>query len=255
MIENPVKKKLAAGQTAWGVACGVADEWANQLTISTKPDFLWIDTEHSTYGLDDVRLTPVLARQNGVMPLVRVAGLDGNLIKKAMDLGASGIMVPQVNNAAEAEAAVRACKYPPEGTRGVSPLWTFYQNLPWSEYLPYANDEACVVVQVESIEAMEKVEEIAAVPGVDVVFAGPADLSAAMGVIGQTSHPKVKEFLAEFPQRVAKMGKAAGISVGGVEASIECYKQGYRFINIGSLIFAGVRGLTADLAQVRAAEL
>src|SRR3954466_5755923 len=101
MFENPVKEKLARGKATWGAAAGVADEFANQLTISTGIDFLWIDTEHSTYGLDDVRLIPVLARQRQCMPMIRVAGLDSSLIKKALDLGASAVMIPQVNNAEE----------------------------------------------------------------------------------------------------------------------------------------------------------
>lgn len=252
MFENPVKQKLAKGEAVWGAACGVADEFANQLTISTGIDFLWIDTEHSTYSLDDLRLVPMLARQRQCMPLVRVAGLDSSLIKRALDLGASGVMIPQVNNAEEARAAVRYAKYPPVGTRGVSPLWTYYMNIPWDEYLPQANEETCVVVQVESLEAMEKVEEIAAVEGVDVVFAGPTDLSAAMGVIGQTSHVDVQSFLADFPQRVASVGKTAGMTVGSAEAALACYRQGYRFLSIGSLLFSGMRGLTADLARVRA---
>lgn len=254
MFENPVKQKLARGKAVWGAASGVADELANQLTINTGIDFLWIDTEHATFGLDDVRLLPVLARQRCCMPLVRVAGLDPNLIKKALDLGASGVMIPQVNNAAEAALAVRACKYPPEGIRGVSPLWTFHLNVPWADYLPHANNEVCVVVQVESPEGMDNVEAIAAVPGVDVVFAGPMDLSAALGVIGQTDHSSVQDFLSDFPRRVRSQGKVAGISVGGADASIACYEQGYRFINFGSLLFAGVRGLTADLERVRSIE-
>src|SRR5262249_52423405 len=187
------------------------------------------DTEHSTFGLDDVRTVPVLARQNGCMPMIRVSGLDSNLIKKALDLGASAVMVPQVNNAEEARCAVRAAKYPPEGTRGVSPLWTFYRNISWSDYLPHANEEICVVVQVESLEGMETVEAIADVEGVDVVFAGPADRSASMGIIGQTSHPKLKSFLAEFPKRVTSMGKTAGMTVGTVEEARELHAQGYRF--------------------------
>jgi 4-hydroxy-2-oxoheptanedioate aldolase len=254
VFENPVKQKLAAGKAAWGAASGVADEWATQLTISTGIDFLWIDTEHSTFGLDDVRLLPVLARQRGCMPMIRVAGLDPNLIKKALDSGASAVMIPQVNNAEEATAAVRAAKYPPQGSRGVSPLWTFYMNIPWDQYLPHANDEVCVVVQVESLEAMDNVEAIAAVEGVDILFAGPTDLSAALGVIGQTNDPKVRAFLEEFPRRVRSAGKVAGISVPGVEASTECYQQGYRFINFGSLLFAGTRGLAADLRQLRGIE-
>jgi 4-hydroxy-2-oxoheptanedioate aldolase len=124
--------------------------------------------------------------------------------------------------------------------------------VPWDEYLPHANREICVVAQVESPEAMENVERIAAVPGVDVVFAGPMDLSAAMGVIGQPRHPEVKRFLERMPARVASEGKVAGIALGSIDAGIEAYQQGYRFISIGSLLFSGVHGLTADLAKLRA---
>jgi len=251
MFENPVKAKLARGAAAWGAGAGVADEFANQLAISTGIDFLWIDTEHSTFGVDDVRLLPVLARRNNCMPMVRVAGLDPNLIKKALDFGAQSVMIPQVNNQEEAALAVRASQYPPQGTRGVSPLWTFYMGVPWDQYLPCANQEICVVVQVESVEAMAAVERISAVPGVDVVFAGPMDLSAAMGVIGQSSHPEVKKFLEGMPARVTAEGKVAGIAVGSVEAAIEAYQQGYRFIGFGNLLISGVRGLKADLARLR----
>jgi 4-hydroxy-2-oxoheptanedioate aldolase len=254
VFDNPVKQKLARGKAVWGAAAGVADELANQLTISTGVDFLWIDTEHSTFGLEDIRLLPVLARQRCCMPLIRVAGLSPNLIKKALDLGASGIMIPQVNNADEAALAVRASKYPPQGVRGVSPLWTFHMNVSWDDYLPHANQEICVVVQVESPEALDNVEAIAAVDGVDVVFAGPIDLSAALGVVGQVTHPLVQDFLAEFPARVRSAGKVAGISVDGADAALECYRQGYRFINIGSLLFAGIRGLTADLKRVQSVQ-
>jgi 4-hydroxy-2-oxoheptanedioate aldolase len=252
--ENPVKKKLAAGKAAWGASASVADEFANQICISTGIDFLWIDTEHSTFGLDDVRLLPILARQRGCMPMIRVAGLDPNLIKKALDLGASAVMVPQVNNAEEARAAVKGAKYPPQGARGVSPLWTFYMDVPWSTYLPEANDEILVVAQVESPEGIENLEAIAGVEGVDVVFAGPTDLSAALGVIGQTKHPRVRDFLASFPGRVAACGKTAGIAVSSAEEAAESYQMGYRFINVGSQLFLGSRGIVEALKVLRGLE-
>lgn len=250
-FENPVKQKLARGETAWGASALLPDPFPNRLVISTGVDFLWIDTEHAPFGPDDVGLVPVMARQAGVMPMIRVAGLDPNLIKKALDAGASSIMVPQVNNAEEARRAVSAAKYPPQGTRGVSPLWTFYTGAAWSEYLPAANDEVCMVLQVESLEGGENIEKIAEVEGVDVVFAGPADLSAALGVIGQTTHPKVKAFLEDFPRRVAKTGKAAGIALGSVAAAKEAHEQGYRFISFGGLLFSGLHGLTRDLKELK----
>lgn len=252
MFENPVKTKLRAGGVVLGASCGVTDELANKLTISTGIDFLWTDTEHSSFGLEDVRMIPILARQNGCVPLIRVAGIDSSLIKKALDLGASAIMIPQVNNAEEARRVVSYAKYPPQGARGVSPMWTFFLNVAWSDYLPRANDEICIVAQIESEEGMAAVEEIAAVDGIDVLLAGPADLSAAMGVIGETGHPKVRSFLASFPARVRACGKAPGIALASADAAAEAIAQGYQFISYGSLLFSGVRGLTADLERLRA---
>lgn len=250
-FENPVKLKLARGEAVWGTGAIVADPFAWQLVIQVGPDFLWMDTEHAPYEASDFGLVPVLARQQGCTPMIRVAGLDSSLIKKALDAGASAIMVPQVNNAEEARAAVRACKYPPQGTRGVSPGWTFYMNVSWDDYLPHANNETCVVAQVESVEGMEKVEEIAAVEGVDVVFAGPMDLSAANGVIGQTTHSKVQEFLAEFPKRVASKGKAPGVTTSSVADAQKRFQQGYRFMSFGNLLFTGQTGLIRELKELR----
>jgi 4-hydroxy-2-oxoheptanedioate aldolase len=252
VFENPVKVKLARGEAVWGASAMVADPFACQLTIATGIDFLWIDTEHAPFTPEDIGLVPVLARQQGCSPMIRVAGLDSSLIKKSLDAGASTIMIPQVNNAEEARAAVRFSKYAPEGNRGCSPGWTFFANVPWDQYLPQANKETCVVVQVESIEGMKNVEAIAAVEGVDIVFAGPLDLSAAMGFIGQTKHPELQAFLAEFPKRVASQGKASGVTTGAGADAQQRFQQGYRFMSMGGLLFSGQTGLIRDLKELRA---
>ena len=235
----------------WGAAPVLPHPLAIQLTLDSGADFLWIDTEHASFGMEALELTPAIIRSKGVMPLIRVSHLDQGLIKKALDVGAMAVMLPQIDNAEQAELAVRFSKYPPLGSRGVSPMWTFYNGVDWKDYLPEANDEIMVVAQVESVEALDQVEAIAATPGVDVVFAGPADLAASLGHIGDTAHPEVQQFLADFPARVAKYGKAAGISVGGVEASFKAYTQGYRFINYGNLLWDGANGLKANLKLLR----
>lgn len=252
MFENKAKTLLTQGGAVWGAALPDASNLVAKLSIDTGVDFLWIDTEHGAFGVEAVTMVPVLCRLKDCMPVVRVAGLDPSLIKKALDIGASGVMVPQVNNAEEARLAVQYAKYPPKGTRGVSPTWTIYLNVPYSDYLPAANDETCVIVQVESAEGLKNLESIAEVDGVDVVFAGPADLAAALGHIGQTHHAAVRACLDEFPTRVAKTGKSSGISVSGLEASQNAYNQGYRFINIGHILVHGTLGLTADLRALRA---
>lgn len=250
MFENLVKEKLKSGATAWGASTMGTSPLAAKLTATTGVDFVWIDTEHASFGAESIEMLPPVVRQAGVMPMIRVAGLDPWLIKKALDIGAQGIMIPQVDNAEQAKLAVQYAKYPPQGSRGISPMWTFYNDVDWGKYLPVANDEIMVIVQVESPEAVNHVEAMAQVDGVDVVFAGPMDLSAALGHIGQIQHPDVQKFLEEFPARVTKFGKAAGIAVGSYEAAALAWTRGYRFINYGNLYFDGVHGLKANLAKL-----
>jgi 4-hydroxy-2-oxoheptanedioate aldolase len=254
MFTNKVKRLLSEGKAAWGAVLPDASEFLAKLTVDTGVDFLWIDTEHRPFDAFEIRWIPMLCRRRDCVPIVRVAGLDPQLIKKAMDVGASGIMVPQVNTAEEARQAVRYAKYPPQGTRGISPLWTIFMDVSYDDYLPAANDETCVIVQVESPAGIDNLEAIAAVEGVDVVFAGPLDLSAALGHIGRIDHPRVQKFLEDFPKRVARCGKPSGITFVGYEPCQQAYEQGYRFINIGNLALQGTIGLKADLERLRQLE-
>ena len=251
MFENRVKRCLAEGRAAWGAGIPDASEFVTKQTVNCNVDFVWIDLEHRPYGTQEVRWLPILCRQAGCVPMIRVPGLDAIWIKKALDIGASAIMVPQVSTVDEARRAVEFAKYPPQGSRGVSPLWTALMDVTWDDYLPVANDETCVIVQIETPAGIENLDAIAAVEGVDIVFAGPADLSASFGVIGQFADPRLQEFLKEFPQRVSAHGKAAGITFATLEDSQRSYDQGYRFINVGSLVHYGIDGLKAALGQLR----
>ena len=186
--------------------------------------------------------------------MIRVAGLDSERIKKALDIGANTIMVPQVDTAEDARLAVEYAKYPPDGSRGISPLWTQFMDVSWDDYLPQANAETCVVVQIESPQGVENLAAIAAVDGVDVVFAGPMDLSATFGHIGQTSHPDVMKFLEAFPARVAKAGKAAGVVFATLDECKWAHEVGYRFISYGNIIAAGAATLKNELDVLKGLE-
>jgi len=254
MFENRIKTLLSDGRVAWGVAVPDASEFVAKLSINCDVDFLWIDLEHRPYGTNEVRWMPILCRQVGCSAMVRVPGLDLMWIKKALDIGANTIMVPQINTADEAKRAVEYAKYPPLGSRGISPLWTWFMDVAWEDYLPAANDETAVVVQIESPEGIQNLDQIAAVEGVDVVFAGPADLSASLGVIGQFDHPNLMQFLSDFPKRVAAYNKPAGITYSTLDQVRWSYEQGYRFINVGTVVHHGMAGLQEALSQLRGEE-
>ena len=227
---------------------------AAKLVATSGVDFVWIDTEHASFGTESIELLPTLVRQSDCMPMVRIAGLDPWLMKKALDIGAQAVMIPQVDGAEQAATAVRHAKYAPHGTRGISPMWTFFNDIEWKDYLPCANDETMIIVQVETRLATEQVELMAQVEGVDVVLAGPMDLSATLGHMAEIEHPVVQKFLEEFPERVTKFGKTAGIAVGSYEAAALAYKRGYRYIAFGNLFFDGFHGLRANLAKLKELE-
>jgi len=249
---TPVKQAFGDGRVAWGVGLLDCSDILAKLSVDTGPEFLWIDLEHRAYGPNEVRWVPIICRQAGVSPMIRVPGLDSNWIKKALDIGASTIMVPQIDTAEEARLAVEYCKYPPEGSRGVSPLWPMMMDVDWSDYLPVANAETAVIVQIESPLGLENIDEIAAVDGVDVVFAGPQDIAASMGVIGQPRHPDVVKILDGFPERVGRFGKPAGITDNGYEHAARWRDRGYRFINIGTVSHLGLDGTRDAFQRLRA---
>ncbi|MES2790334.1 MAG: aldolase/citrate lyase family protein, partial [Planctomycetota bacterium] len=121
MFENRVKELIAKSQGVWGVSLPDASDLTAKLTVDSGIDFLWVDLEHRSFEVDAVRWVPIICRQKKCACVVRVAGLDPQLIKKALDIGANCIMVPQINTAEEARLAVQYAKYPPQGSRGISP--------------------------------------------------------------------------------------------------------------------------------------
>jgi 4-hydroxy-2-oxoheptanedioate aldolase len=253
MFKNRIKEVLSTGGVALGVAAPDTSEIVAKLSVDCDIDFLWIDLEHRPYGPQEVRALPLICRRAGCATMIRVPGLDSSWIKKSLDIGANTIMVPQINTADEAKLAVEYAKYPPQGSRGISPMWTTMMDVTWDEYLPVANDETAVVIQIETPQGIENLAEIAAVEGVDVVFAGPADLSASLGVIGQFEHPDLLKFLAEFPARVADCGKPAGITYQEMPKCHRAQQWGYRFINVGTVIHHGISGLKAAMEEMRRA--
>lgn len=209
-------------------------------------DWLVIDTEHGAVGYDSmlVCIHEILATET--TPIVRVAWNDATLIKRALDAGAMGVLVPMVMNAEEAKRAVDAAKFPPKGIRSVGGFVA--QLLHGDDYSLAANDQILVAVQIEHIEAVKRANEICAVEGVDVVFVGPNDLAASMGLIGTPfrENPQWQAAVKAVLDAANEAGKAAGLQCGTIEEGKERLDQGFRFVAVSS----DARFLHLSLKQV-----
>lgn len=208
---NRFKRALANRQQQIGLWCSLPGAYVAEAVAGSGYDWLLFDTEHSPGD----PLT-VLAQLQAVSPydvaaVVRPASNDPVLIKRFLDLGAQTLLVPYVQNASEAEAAVAAMRYPPHGVRGVSGLTraTRFGRIPG--YARRAEEELCLLVQVETGEAIANIDEIAAVDGVDGVFIGPADLAASLGHVGEPSDPTVVATVETAIRQIVATGKPAGI--------------------------------------------
>jgi 2-dehydro-3-deoxyglucarate aldolase/4-hydroxy-2-oxoheptanedioate aldolase len=197
-------------------------------------DFVVLDMEHAPN--DVPRMLPLLQSVAGTpaASLVRLPWNDTVIVKQVLDIGANSIMFPYVQNAEEARRAVAATRYPPDGVRGVAGMSRATRFGGVSGYFAKAADELCVVLQLETVEAVANLAEIAAVAGVDSIFIGPSDLSASMGLVGQVDHPSVQEVLAKAAKACAAAGKPVGILASSAARASDYFGYGYDWVASGS---------------------
>ena len=196
-------------------------------------DWLLLDTEHSPNELPDLLGQLQAASGGTAAPVVRAAWNDAVLIKRILDVGAPSILLPYVQSADEARRAVASVRYPPRGVRGVSAASRASRFGRTQDYLQQADEQICLLVQVETGAALEQLEAISRVEGVDGVFIGPADLSASLGHLGDLQHPETQGALREAGRRLAQLGKPAGI-LAVCEADARRYIDwGYSFVAVG----------------------
>lgn len=208
-------------------------------------DCLWIDMEHRPIDYQDVFQLIQGARAVDTDCVVRIRkDCDANYFRILED-GASGIMIPHCRSAEEAEYVIRNCKYPPIGKRGIDGVGpdSDYGLSGGKEYLEHANRETFVVVQIEDKEAVECVEEIAAVKGIDILFVGPADLTGSYGIAGDIKNPVIVDAIDRVAKAALDNGKCWGIPAGSPKMAQEYIDKGARFINSGSDRSVLVKGL------------
>jgi len=248
VIENAVKRRLHAGLPAVGHWLSLPSAAVAELMAGFEPDWLMIDTEHGPAGGEVVEDLIRAMKGTATTPLVRVRANDPALIKQALDRGAMGVLVPMVSSAEAARAAVSAAKYPPEGIRGVAGTRASRYGADLPEYFARWNREVLVAVQIETAQALETVEAIAAVPGLDVLFVGPNDLSAALNCFRQFDRPEFQQAVARILGAAQRQGLAAGYHTGTVEEALERIRQGFRLVGLSSdaRLLASAMAATAE---------
>ena len=233
---NRFKHALAAGQAQIGLWSAFPSPYVTELLGGSGYDWIMLDTEHSPNDVPQVmaqlQALDAAQQQRPTSAVVRPAWNDSVLIKRYLDIGAQTLLVPFVQNAQEAQAAVDAMRYAPAGIRGMGGSTRASNFGRDSSYIAQAQQELCLLVQVETQEALAEIEAIAAIEGVDGIFIGPADLSASMGYPGQPRHPAVDAAINDAIRRIRAAGKAPGILMVDETRARECLALGAQFVAV-----------------------
>ena len=230
-MRNELKRRLKAGAQVYGIWVTIESPLVTELLSDLGFDYFVFDTEHSPLDIYHAQTLMQAMRPMGTTPIVRVWWNDLVAIKRALDIGAYGVVVPWVNTKEQAEMAVKACRYAPEGLRGCGPRRAALFD---PDYLHTANDEILIIAQIETKQAVENIEEILSVEGIDVSYIGPADLSASHGHLGNMSHPDVQKAIDRVFDASEAAGVAKGVHLGSGKTILDRVEQGYNLITVGS---------------------
>lgn len=234
LMTNSFKAKLKEDPAQIGLWLGLADPYPAELAANAGFDWLLIDAEHAPNTIPSILAQLQAIAPYRSQPIVRPPDKSATGIKQVLDLGAQTLLVPMVDTPEQAREIVRATQYPPNGIRGVGSALaraSRWNSIP--DYLQRADDEICLLLQVESVEGLRNIEAIARVEGVDGVFIGPADLSAAMGHRGSPGHPEVQDVIEAGIQTIRACGKAAGILIADEKLARRYLELGANFVAVG----------------------
>lgn len=250
---NSLKARLRAGETVLGCFINLPSPPLVELAALAGFDFVVLDAEHGPLSEYDVYLMCLAADATGIVPIVRVPQNVPGVILRYLDVGPLGLHVPQINTPEEAEAVVRAVKYRPRGWRGLAGVRAAaYGTQPLSQYTRHANEETLVVVHLENVAGIDRLPEIVAVDGVDVVFVGTTDLSHSLDVPGQLDDPRVQAALDRTLElaRRAENPKPLGIITADATQTRAYLARGFRYLGTGAAGFLN-RGMRQWLTEVR----
>jgi len=249
--QNKFKRALKAGQPQIGLWSSLSSNYSVEVIAGAGFDWILLDMEHSPNDLESALAQLQAAAAYPTHPVVRVPWNDMVSIKRLLDIGTQSLLVPYVSTAAEARAAVSYTRYPPAGVRGVAGTTRATRFGRVKDYARRAHEEICLLVQVETQQALDNIEAICAVDGVDGVFIGPADLHASLGHTGEIANPKVKPLIDEAIRRIRKNGKAPGILTPNEADAKHWLGCGGLFVAVGADVGILARGAEALAAKFK----
>jgi 4-hydroxy-2-oxoheptanedioate aldolase len=249
---NRFKAALGEGQSQIGLWCALSTAFGAEVVAGAGFDWVLLDTEHSPGDVLTVLAQLQALSGYKVQAVVRPASNDPVLVKRYLDLGVQTLLIPYVQSALEAKAAVEAMRYPPRGIRGVSALTRATQFGRIIGYAEAVEAQLCLLVQIETQAGLDAIEEIAAVDGVDGIFVGPADLAASLGHVGKPGHRHVVRAVEDAIRRIVASGKPGGILTADAAFARRCIGLGTRFTAVGVDIGLLARAADALAAQFRA---
>lgn len=244
------KERLRNKETLIGPLVTIPTPDVAEMLALVGFDYLWIEAEHAPTNFAQAQM--MIQAVGGRCPcVVRVPENKEVWLKKALDIGCDGIVIPQVKTAAEAREAVEACLYPPAGRRSVGVGRAHGYGMRFQEYVSRINEELVIIVQIEHIEGVRNLEAIAAVPGIDALLVGPFDLSGSMNLLGQITHPEVQAAIERVRAHCQAINIPAGIFAINAEAAKKAIGQGFNLLALGMDVFFLWQGAQAALEAAR----
>lgn len=251
MQTNAFKQGLRAGEVQLGLWLSLCSNYAADIVADIGYDWLLLDMEHAPSGVPVVLQQLQALAHWGSTPIVRPAWNDQVMVKRLLDLGAPGLLFPMVQSADEARAAVAACRYPPGGLRGVGGPVRANRYGRDTDYDGQVEQETCILVQVETREALDRIDEIAAVDGVDGVFFGPSDISASLGMLGRITDEVLWQEISKAARKVQAQGKPVGTITPTQDLTERVLDEGFLFVALSSDHMILAQGAEALLARNR----
>ena len=233
---DAIREKITRGKLAFGTHSSTTDLIFYEMCGMLDYDYVWIDYEHGPMNLSMIQNALIATNAGGAAAFVRVPNHDPSVVKPILEMGPDGIIFPMVNTKADAEECIAACTYPPRGVRGYCPIRAMdYGAKTLTEYLKEVDSSFLKILQCETKQAVENLEEILETPGCDAIICGPMDLSASIGKMGQLEDPEVLSLMETIIEKCRKYGKPYGVSIGvNLPLCTWWIERGASFVSMGT---------------------